>query len=182
MPSVAWRLIPVLVLQPVSLVAQASLDSVARRLKPGQTVRLHSQTGHRVEGRFAAYQPDPSVMQLTVRDTTLSFAEIDSIWVRRSGAKTGAIVGAVGVGVPSAILWSSLCNGLSDTSDCAQGVVVGLTVAGAAVGALLGAAIGSATSHWQVRYASPRIALKVTPLPAQRFGVGFSMRLPAVIR
>jgi hypothetical protein len=170
-------------LLPASLAAQATLDSVARQLKPGQSVRLHSPTGQRVEGRFTVYYPDPPVLQLAMKDTTIPLAMIDSIWVRKTGAKTGAIVGAVALGVPSALFWGALCTGLSEGEGCGQwGAVAGLTMAGAGVGALLGAAIGSASSRWQLRYASPRVALKVNPLPAQRLGVGLSIRLAAVIR
>lgn len=177
MSSITWRLIPALILLPAALAAQATLDSMARQLKPGQTVRLHLQTGQRAEGRFV-YQPDLSVVQLTMRDTTIPFAMIDSIWVRKTGAGTGALVGAVVVGVPSALFWGSLCGALSESGGgCDQwGTVVGLSVAGAGVGALLGAAIGSASSHWQLRYASPRVAFRVNPLPAQRVGVGLSIR------
>jgi hypothetical protein len=180
--SIAWRLIPALILLPASLAAQATLDSVARQLKPGQSVRLQSQTGQRVQGRFAVYHPDPPAVQLAMRDTTIPLALIDSIWVRKTGAKTGAIVGAVAVGVPSALFWGALCN-LAGDGECRQwGAVAGLTVAGAGVGALLGAAIGSAASRWQLRYGSPRVSLKVNPLAAQRLGVGLSIRLGAVIR
>jgi hypothetical protein len=124
-----------------------------------------------------------SVVQLAMRDTTIQFAMIDSIWVRKSGAGTGAIIGAVVVGVPSALFWGALCTGLSEGDGCPQwGAVAGLTMAGAAAGALLGTAIGSASSHWQLRYAAPRVAFKVNPLPDQRLGVGLSIPLGAVIR
>jgi hypothetical protein len=182
MSSATCRLIPLLILLPVSLAAQATLDTVARRLRPGQTVRLHSQTGQRAEGRFTVYQSDPPVVQLAMSDTTIPFAMIDSLWVRTTGAKTGAIVGAVIVGVPSALFWGALCN-LAGDGECRQwGTVAGLTVAGAGVGAVLGAAIGSASSRWQLRYASPRVGLKFAPLPAQRLGVGISIRLAAASR
>ena len=177
------RLIPLLMLLPASLAAQSSLDDAIGRLKPGQTVRLHSQTGQRAEGRFSVYETDSSVVQLAMRDTTIRFAMVDSLWVRKTGAKTGALIGAVVVGVPSALFWGALCSmdGGSISSECG-GAVVGLTVAGAGVGALLGAAIGSAATRWQLRYASPQVALKFSPLQTQRFGVGLSIRLPAVGR
>ena len=182
MSSATCRLIPLLMLLPVSLAAQTTLDSVARRLRPGQTVRLQLQTGQRAEGRFTVYQSDLSVVQLVMKDTTIAFAMIDSLWVRTTGAKTGAIVGAVVVGVPSALFWGALCN-VGGDGECGQwGTVAGLTVAGAGVGALLGAAIGSASSRWQLRYASPRVGLKLTPLPKQRLGIGFSIRIPALSR
>ena len=183
MSSVTSRLIPLLILLPVSLAAQTTLNDAIGRLKPGQTVRLHSQTGQRAEGRFSVDETDSSVVQLAMRDTTIRFAMVDSIWVRKTGASTGAIVGAVVVGVPSALFWGALCgsDGGSNSSTCG-GTVAVLTVAGAGVGALLGAAIGSASSRWQLRYASPQVGLKFSPLPTQRFGVGLSIRLPAVRR
>jgi hypothetical protein len=87
------------------------------------------------------------------------------------------------VGVPSAVILGSLCTSMSDTGGCDQwGAVIGVSLAGAGAGALLGALIGSASSHWQLRYAAPRIAFKVNPLPAQRLGVGLSIPLAALIR
>jgi hypothetical protein len=177
------RLIPLLILLPASLAAQTTLDDAIRRLKPGQTVRLHSQTGQLAEGRFSVYHPDPPVVHLAIRDTTIQFAMVDSLWVRTTGAKTGAIVGAVVIGVPSALFWGGLCIGLSEDSGCGSwGVVAGLTVAGAGVGALLGAGIGSLSSHWQLRYAAPRVGVRFTPLPTQRLGVGISVRFGALSR
>jgi hypothetical protein len=183
MSSVTCRLIPLLILLLASLAAQTTLDDAIGRLRPGQTVRLHSQTGQRAEGRFTIYHPDPPVVHLAMRDTTIQVAMVDSLWVRKSGAKTGAIIGAVVVGVPSALFWGAICNLASDGAGCGQwGVVAGLTVASAGVGALLGGAIGSFSSRWQLRYASPPVGLKFTPLPTQRLGVGLSIRLPAVSR
>ena len=178
--SVTCRLIPLLILLPASLAAQTTLDDAIRRLKPGQTVRLHSQTGQLAEGRFTLYETDPSVVVLAMRDSTIRFAMVDSLWVRTTGANTGAIIGAAVIGVPSALFWGALCGAYGD-SDC-TGIVVGLTAAGAGVGALLGAALGSASTRWQLRYASPQVALKFSQLPTQRFGVGLSIRLPAVSR
>lgn len=182
MSSATCRLIPLLILLPASLAAQTTLDNAIGRLRPGQKVRLHSQTGQRAEGRFTVYNPDQAAVQLDMRDTTIRFAMVDSLWVRSTGAKTGAIVGAVVLGVPSALFWGALCNVAGD-GECGQwGTVAGLTVAGAGVGALLGAGIGSLSSHWQLRYAAPRVGVKFTPLPTQRLGVGLSIRLPAVSR
>ena len=84
------------------------------------------------------------------------------------------------VGVPSAVFTTAGCA-LSEYGD-GCGAVAALAVAGVGVGALLGAAIGSAASRWQLRYASSQVALKFSPQPTQRLGVGLSMRLPAVRR
>ena len=171
------RLIPLLILLPASLAAQSTLDNAIGRLRPGQRVRLHSQTGQRAEGRFSVYETDSSVVQLAMRDTTIRFAMVDSLWVRRSRAMTGALIGGVALGAPSALLWSSACS-----SDECGGLAAILTAAGTGAGVLLGAVIGAASSRWQLRYASPPVALRFSPLPTQRLGVGLSIRLPAVSR
>jgi hypothetical protein len=173
--SITWRLIPDLMLLPVLLAAQTTLDSVARHLRPGQRIRLHSQTGQRAEGRFTVYDRDQAAVQLAMRDTTIRFGMVDSLWVRKSGAKTGAIVGGVVVGVPWALLVSALCN---MAGGCTQwGAVAGLSLAGAGAGALIRGAVGlarprrtylSVESDNHERHASP---LLLSPIP----GVGQSV-------
>ena len=181
--SVSCRLMPLLLLVPASLAAQATLDSVAGRLKPGQLLRLRSQDGQRVEGRFAVYTPAPPTLQLGMGDTAISVTRIDSLWVRGNASKTGAIVGAFALGVPSAVFWGALCEGLSEGTGCdAWGTVAALTAAGAGVGALLGAVIGSASPRWQLRYARPRVSLRLTPLPEHRVGTGVSIPFTLRIR
>ena len=91
--SATCRLIPLLILLPASLAAQSALDNAIGRLRPGQRVLLHSQTGQRAEGRFAVYDPEQAAVQLVMRDSTIRFAMVDSLWVRKTRAKTGAIVG-----------------------------------------------------------------------------------------
>jgi hypothetical protein len=175
MPCRPYRLVLLLLLLPVSIAAQVALDDVARRLEPRQILRLHSQGGQRIEGRFVAYSPEPPLMRVAVGDTTIPFGMIDSVWVRRTNAKSGAIIGALVLGVPSAVFWGTFCSAISDGSGCQEGgTVAGLALAGAGVGALLGAAIGSASSHWQLRYALPSVGLRLTPLPGHRIGGGIS--------
>lgn len=176
-----YRLMPLLLLVPASLAAQATLDSVAARITPGQLVRLRSQDGQRVEGRFAGYTPATHTLQLAVGDTSISVTIIDSLWVRGNAANTGAIVGAFVVGVPSAVFWGTVCSYGSDGPGCDEwGTVAALTAAGAGVGALLGAAIGSASRRWRLRYARPTLSLSLIPLPEHRVGTGVS--IPFAIR
>lgn len=178
-----YRLIPLLLVVPPSLAAQATPDSVASQLWAGQRIRLHLRDGQRVEGRFAAYAPGSPALRISGADTLIVVEMIDSLWVRGSAAKNGAIIGAVIVGVPSAILFGVVCVALGEGDGCsAWGYVVGLTAAGAGVGALLGAAIGSAVPRWRLRYASASVGLKMTPLPEHRVGVGVSLQFRTGLR
>ena len=186
MLSRLWRLIPLLLVGPASLAAQATLDRVARQIWAGQRVRLHLRDGQYVEGRFAAYAPGSPTLRISAADTLIPIGVVDSLWVRGRAAGRGAIIGALVVGVPSAIFWGALCTTIvasegSDGTGCTGAVVIGLT-AGAGVGALLGTAIGSAFPRWRLRYASASVGLRVTPLPEHRVGVGFSLQFRTGLR
>ena len=86
--------------------------------------------------------------------------------------------------LPPTAASQSIC--LLMISACSSDESIGLaaisTVAGTGAGALLGVVIGAASSRWQLRYASPPVALQFSPLRTQRLGVGLSIRLPAVRR
>ena len=106
-----------------------------------------------MEGRLGQVNHEPPALRLRTTDSTVGVGTIDSLWVGRSHAGKGAWIGALALGVPSAIFWSSFCNAVSEGQGCdALDVVAGLTLAGAAVGAGVGALIGSASTHWELSY------------------------------
>ena len=181
--SAPYRLIPLLLLFATSLAAQGTLDSVSRNLKRGQLLRVRPQGGQRLEGRFADYTPIPPTLQLAIGDTTIPVTMIDSLWARGNAANTGAILGAVVLGVPSVILWKALCDQLNEsTGRCESwGAVAAATAASAGVGALLGAAIGSASPRWRLRYARLTVGWRLIPLPERRVGAGVSIQFSARI-
>jgi len=166
------RLILLLVVGPASLAAQATVDSVARDLPAGRYVRLHVRGAQRLEGRLSDSIAASAAFRLSGAATPIPFETVDSLWVRDRATKTGAIVGAVVVGVPAAIFWVEVCALITESDCTAWGAVAGLTVGTAGVGALLGAGVGTAFPWWHLRYAQTTVGLRLAPLPQQRAGVG----------
>jgi len=168
-------IVPLLLLLPAAVRAQASFDSVAVHLKPGQHVRVHASGGPRLEGRFAAFTNAPPVLQITVGDTVQSVRVADSLWVRGSATVTGLVVGAAVLGLAGAVVGVPLCEAESEGS-CNSGASI---LASAAAGALLGAAIGSGIHHWHLRYpSSPPAGVGLVPLPGARLGIAFRLQYP----
>lgn len=169
-------LIAMVLFAPGSAWAQDPLENGVRRVSPGQLVKIWTQDGQLLEGRFSAFTPKPPSLQLTDRAEPLPAASIDSLWVRGTHAKQGAIIGALLLGVSSGIFWSSVCECAGEGSGWdSWGAVAGLTLAGAGVGAGLGALIGSASPRWRLHYARSGIALRLRTSPNR---VGFSVTVP----
>lgn len=166
---------------PAAVRAQASLDSIAAHLKPGQQVRVHASGGPRLEGRFAAFTNAPPVLRITVGDTVQSVRLADSLWVRSSATVTGMLVGGIVLGAAGAVGSQGACNseGSGPGSVCNAGAV---TIASAAAGALLGAAIGSGIHHWHLRYPSSPAGVALAPLPGPRVGIAVLLHAPARAR
>ena len=178
----ACRLILFLIVAPAAIAAQATLDSVAARLHADQFVRLHVRGGRHFEGRFAFYAVAPAGSQLSVADTLIQVETVDSLWVRGRATKTGAIVGAVVVGVPAAVFWTGLCSLILESDCTLWGAVAGLTAASAGVGALVGAGIGTAFPRWHLRYAQATVGVSLAALPQGRAGLGVAVRFRARMR
>jgi hypothetical protein len=131
----------------------SALGAALWRLKPGATIRLHERERGRIEGRFVGMSGTTFTMAVQSEPNDFPFATVDSLWVRRTAVKTGAIVGAI-PGAVAGTLFGILINGLGCSDDggdpCPEAIpLAGL--AGAAAGALLGAAVGSLIPRWQRR-------------------------------
>ena len=159
---------------------QAPLEAAVRTLKPGQTVRIRVHGGDRIESRIRSLRAEPLALQLAGDSTGFDVGAIDSLWVRGTAARTGAIVGAAVVGAASLALWAAVCEGASDVSGgCNEwGTVTAYSVAGAGVGALVGAGVGALVPKWRLRYArAPRVPGALTLLPQGRVGLGVSYKV-----
>jgi hypothetical protein len=170
-----WAL--VIAIAPAALAAQDSLPAPLARLETGQRIRLRTVDGRLLEARVAAPSLAPLGLRLAA-DSLVSLTAIDSLWVRRTRAGTGAWIGAAVLGVPSALFWGWVCTAVAEGTGCDEwDLVVGLTLAGAAVGAGAGALIGSRSVRWEFSYARPRgSALRVRPGHGElRFGVRLHM-------
>lgn len=136
------------------LAAQAP-DSVWRaalaRLTPGTAVRLHSRDRGRIEGRLVGIWGTTLNLETGATRTEWSTATIDSLWVRRTNAKTGAIIGAIPGAVAGGLMgWIANEVACTEGDPCPEAIPLG-GLAGAAAGAILGGLVGSLIPKWQRR-------------------------------
>jgi hypothetical protein len=130
-------------------------DSVWRaavaRLTPGTTVRLHSRDRGRIEGRLVGPGGTTLNLETGATRTEWSTATLDSLWVRRTSTKTGAIIGAISGAVAGGLL-GAFANEVACQDEggdpCPEAIPL-LGLAGAAAGALVGGVIGSLIPKWQ---------------------------------
>jgi hypothetical protein len=168
-----------LVLSTLALVsdlgAQVPLEAAVRTMKPGQTVRIRLHGGDRIESRIRSLRAESLALQLVGDSAAFDVAAIDSLWVRGTATRTGAIAGAAVVGIASVAFWGALCQGLSDgPGGCTQwGRVTAYSLAGAGAGALIGAGVGALVPKWRLRYARAlSVESALTHLPLDRLGLG----------
>lgn len=141
---------------PAAAQTPADADSVWRaalaRLTPGTTVRVHSRDRGRIEGRVVGTWGTTLNLDTGAAPAEWSTAALDSLWVRGTAAKTGAIVGAVPGAVAGGLL-GVVANelGCKESGDTCPEAVPLLGLGGAAAGALLGAIVGSLIPKWHRR-------------------------------
>ncbi len=125
-------------------------DSVVRaalaRLQPGKGVRLHATGLGRLEGQFASLTDTTVALGTTTGPRSVAVAGIDSLWQRGSAVGTGALVGAVTLGLAGAVLGASAAEWY-ETDPGETAAAVGLI--GVAGGALLGAVVGALIPTWK---------------------------------
>jgi hypothetical protein len=154
---------------------QAPLEAAVRTLKPAQTVRIRVHGGDRIESRIRSVRAESLALQLVGDSAAFDVAAIDSLWVRGTATRTGAIAGAAVVGVASVAFWAALCEGLSDgPGGCTEwGRVTAYSLVGAGAGALIGAGVGALVPKWRLRYARALpVQTALIQLPLGRLGLG----------
>jgi hypothetical protein len=154
---------------------QAPLEAAVRSLKPGQRVRIRVHGGDRIESRIDSLRAESLALQLVGDSAAFDVAAIDSLWVRGTATRTGAIAGAAVVGVASVAFWAALCQGLRDgPGGCTEwGRVTAYSLAGAGAGALIGAGVGALVPKWRLRYARALpVQSALIHLPLSRLGLG----------
>ncbi len=137
----------------------ATLAALAR-LTPGAAVRLSAGMPKRVQGTLRSWTWSDSTVLIAAAPgttvTSVAVGAIDTLWVRGRATGTGAVVGAVTVGLLGAAAGAASCglansvNSLSGQSQqsCA-GPVAGGGLLGVGVGLGLGALVGSAFPKWR---------------------------------
>jgi len=138
-----------------SAATNPELAAAMQALRPGHLVRI-SANGVPYTGRVA----NASYNQLAFRDRypgAVPASSIDSLWVYKSNAGSGALIGAVVVGAASAFMGYAMSGMALDYepsgTEKSKGVAA-FGIVGGLVGGLFGGAIGSVLSHWSL--VSPR--------------------------
>lgn len=142
--------------------AQQIPDTILTSLSQDNLVRLHLAGGERIESRIQKFNTGDAWIHLAQQRASLPAASVDSLWVRRSAAATGAVVGAIVLAIPAGLLAAYIAwadNEANPNSD-APAVIAGVVI-GAGVGALIGAAIGSGIKRWQLHWGRSRISLEM---------------------
>ena len=120
-------------------------------LRVGQHVRIQSTGGGFIEG---AISNSPTLVSLRTADGSnvgVPAPGIDSLWVHRTHATTGALMGGafLGVGLGTFLAFHVNKGNPYNANNTAAGGL-GFLI-GAACGALLGELIGSASPKWELR-------------------------------
>jgi hypothetical protein len=117
-------------------------------LEDKQWVRVAVTGEGRQVGRVLDRDAAALILSAEPQPSRVPIASVDSLWTRRSNAKTGAILGALlgaGLGVVAA-------TSMAEYDIDRSALWVGSLGVGTAGGALLGALLGAAAPGWQRRY------------------------------
>src|SRR5881396_1190015 len=128
--------------QPDPPTTAAALALRVRTLDAGALVRLAARPHTRRIGTFGGVRGDTLYFAQDPRTEAIPLGAIDTLWTRGRRTGSGALIGAVVLAVPTAILANALCGlGEGGTTECGSAPAAG-AVLGGAVGAGLGALIG----------------------------------------
>jgi hypothetical protein len=121
-----------------------------RSLQAGRTVRISGRDVGTITGSVDSVHDGALWLVEGAGRRRVSVTDIDSVWVSKGHAATGAVAGGlIGLLVGAATISGRRCE-LGD-SGCIAGAsaeATGIMLAGA----LLGALIGGASRSWQLRY------------------------------
>ncbi len=119
----------------------------------GKTLRLRTDQA-RITGRLIAAGAGEVTLRPERGPVVVAMQDIDTLWVRKTAAGTGALIGGVVgglfLGFASWALDQSAC---SDTvCDGGPGPAIGGAFLGGAIGAIAGAGIGALIPKWKRRF------------------------------
>jgi hypothetical protein len=125
---------------------RAAAEALAR-LHPETVLRIESQDGRRVEGRFDGLSQTTLRVSFDGSGESVDLDALTAVWVRGRHTKAGAILGsAAGLGLGLYI--GLVVNALCETDDCGSAYLLAPALFIPA-GALVGAAIGAAIPNWR---------------------------------
>lgn len=180
MSTISCLVAAISIVSTTSAWGQDSSQRIFSQVRSGQVVRIRTHHGQLVQGQLFISSPSEANLQTTERKLPLSATSVDSLWIRGNRAGTGAIIGAVVLGVPSIGLWKALCDLGNDGNGCQGGdiaAVAALSALTAGVGAGIGALIGSASPRWRLHSARPGLTPSLRPNSIGR-GIVFGVIAP----
>lgn len=129
-------------------------ESVAE-IQMGQRLRVSTVLGQQREGVFVGYEPPDLQITAGTALTTIPLADVERLWVRGRGTKTGAVIGTLAGTVIGAawglFIGEVICGGPDCQANTAHAVLV-FGLVGGGGGAALGALIGLAVPKWHQRF------------------------------
>jgi hypothetical protein len=126
---------------------QAAAEALAR-LHPESVLRIESQNGRRVQGRFDGLSQTTIRVSFDGSGESVDLDRLTAVWVRGRQTKTGAIIGGV-AGLGLGLFVGYIANALCDTDDCPGEAYVLAPALFIPAGALVGGAVGAAIPHWR---------------------------------
>jgi hypothetical protein len=148
------RLLSLFILFPVLAVAQTPQPIPAQpsrfeSLSDSQWIRVSSSGLARHEARLLERSATEIVLDLEPRPLRIPVSSIDTLWERRTGSKTGALVGGLlGAGIGVLVATQTVEKGETPSADWVGVFAIG----GAVGGGLLGALVGRAFPKWHRLY------------------------------
>jgi hypothetical protein len=125
---------------------QAAAEALAR-LHPETVLRIESQDGRRVQGRFDGLSQTTIRLSFDGSGESVDLDELTAVWARGRHTKAGAILGgAAGLGLGLYI--GLVANALCETGDCGGAYLLAPALFIPA-GALVGAVVGAAVPNWR---------------------------------
>jgi hypothetical protein len=113
-------------------------------------VRLHLESGETIAGRFASLARDTVKVETSTGPVSAKCQNFDTIWVRGTKWKPGAIAGGIAAGGFFGWLLFEFC---AENRPCNPGAnAVGGGLIGGTVGVVIGGLIGGAFPQWQRRW------------------------------
>jgi hypothetical protein len=129
-----------------------SARAAMRGVCPGGVVRIVTTTGDEVQGRCGRVEDARLMVDAEEGRRPVALADVERVWVRgsgwRSGATIGGVTGGLLLGGAAVFLASSLCDGGDDCGPAIFFVGAGGAAFGGLGGAVLGGAMGSTTRVW----------------------------------
>lgn len=158
LPSPRWLAFAALLLAHAPLTAQqrsaSDPASALAALCPGAHIHVSLSPAGLTNGvcRFAS--ADSLLLARGAVEERFALQDVDTVWVRGRGTKTGAVAGGLAGATALTALGFAFVYGLCGGGcwdDYPRVLLLGVTVGGSG-GALVGAALGALTIQWRRRY------------------------------